>query len=168
MNVRRERLCVAGGRVARGGYGLPKVSSGCAMPDLYMPCGQATHEKILRLFQGWPVCRAGSLQPSSTPFGHPTPYTYGVSGGKCNVGGRKGRLGSRGQFQGVSMDSLQYCQGPLCPTTPCRFQVWPPAGRVGCSRLTTPLNAPCRRPLRRGQLRKAEGDLEEGLFREKM
>jgi hypothetical protein len=42
------------GRMARGGHGLPKVSVGPAMPYPSMPCGQATPEMSLRLFQGGP------------------------------------------------------------------------------------------------------------------
>jgi hypothetical protein len=54
------------GRMARGGHGLPKVSLGPAMPYPSTPCGRAT-------------CRAGSLQPSSTPLdnGQSPPYAYG-------------------------------------------------------------------------------------------
>jgi hypothetical protein len=61
-------------RMARGGHGLPKVSLGPAMPYPNTPCGLATSETALRLFQGWPVYRAGGLQPSYYPLGHPTPY----------------------------------------------------------------------------------------------
>jgi hypothetical protein len=71
-------LCSDGGHrhMVRGGHGLPKVSPGPAMPDPSTSCGRATPEKALRLFQGWPACRVGGLRPSSTPFGHPTPYAY--------------------------------------------------------------------------------------------
>jgi hypothetical protein len=49
-----------------------KVYPGPPCPTLLRP------ETTLWLFQGWPACRAGSLQPSSTPLdnGHPTPYVY--------------------------------------------------------------------------------------------
>jgi hypothetical protein len=53
-------------RMARGGHGLIKVSLGPVMPDHYMPCQQATPEMDLQPFQGWPTCRAGGPQPSST------------------------------------------------------------------------------------------------------
>jgi hypothetical protein len=47
----------------RGGHGLPKVS---LVPVLPNPCGRATPETALQPFQGWPTCRVGGLQPSST------------------------------------------------------------------------------------------------------
>jgi hypothetical protein len=52
------------GRMAKGVHGLPKVSSGPAMP-----CGQAIPETVLQSFQGWPAHRAAIFYP----FGHPTP-----------------------------------------------------------------------------------------------
>jgi hypothetical protein len=51
--------------MARGGHGLPKVSLGPAMLDLSMPCGQATHETAIQIFQRWPTHR---FLPSSTLF----------------------------------------------------------------------------------------------------
>jgi hypothetical protein len=51
---------------ARGGHGLPKVSTRPAMPDPSMPCGQATTETALCQFLGWPARKAGSLRPSSS------------------------------------------------------------------------------------------------------
>jgi hypothetical protein len=62
--IRRERGFH--GRMARGGYGLPKVSPGPAMLDPSTPCGQATPERALQPFQGWPARRAGGLRLSST------------------------------------------------------------------------------------------------------
>jgi hypothetical protein len=58
-------------RMARGGHGLPKASPGPAMPNPFMPCEQTTPEMALRVFMGWPVRRAGGLQPSSTRFDTP-------------------------------------------------------------------------------------------------
>jgi hypothetical protein len=54
------------GRMAGGNHGLPKVSLGPAMPDPSMPCGRASPETTLQLFQGWLTCRVSSLWPSST------------------------------------------------------------------------------------------------------
>jgi hypothetical protein len=56
------------GRMARGGHGLPKVLPGPAMPHPFTPCGRATPETALRLFQGWLAHRAGRLRLSSTPL----------------------------------------------------------------------------------------------------
>jgi hypothetical protein len=67
------------GRMARGGCELHKVSPRLAM----RAGGRGTPETVsqplrfLQPFQGWPACRAGSWQPSSTPFGHPMLYAYG-------------------------------------------------------------------------------------------
>jgi hypothetical protein len=59
------------GRMARGGHGLPKVSPGPAMPYPSTPCRRTTYETALRLFQGWPAHRAGSLWPFSAPLDTP-------------------------------------------------------------------------------------------------
>jgi hypothetical protein len=59
------------GRIARGDHGLPKVSLGPAMLYPCMPCGQATPETALQLFQGWLTHRVGGLQLSSTPLDTP-------------------------------------------------------------------------------------------------
>jgi hypothetical protein len=59
------------GRMARGGYGLPKVSPEPAMPNPSTPCRQATPETALQPFQGRYACRAGGLRPSSTPLDTP-------------------------------------------------------------------------------------------------
>jgi hypothetical protein len=59
------------GRMARGGHGLPKVSSGPTMPDPSTPCGQAIPELNLRPFQGWPARSAIGQCPSSTPLDTP-------------------------------------------------------------------------------------------------
>jgi hypothetical protein len=64
--------------MARGGYGIPKVSPKPAMYNPSTPYERATPETALRPFQRWPHRRAGGLRPSSTPFGHPTPYAYGA------------------------------------------------------------------------------------------
>jgi hypothetical protein len=55
-------------RMARGGYGLPKVSTGTAMPYPCTPCGRAIPETALQ-----------GERPVAVfyPFGHPTPYAYG-------------------------------------------------------------------------------------------
>jgi hypothetical protein len=52
--------------MARGGYELPKVSPGPAMPNPSMPCGRATPETTLQPFLEFPAHRAGGLRPSST------------------------------------------------------------------------------------------------------
>jgi hypothetical protein len=65
---RRPPLIPRQARVARGIHGLPKVSSGPAMPNPSTPCWRATPETALRLFRGWPAHRAGGLRPSSTLF----------------------------------------------------------------------------------------------------
>jgi uncharacterized membrane protein len=57
--------------MARGIYGLPKVSLEPAMPDPFMLCGSATLKTALRLFLGWPACRAVALRPSFTPLDTP-------------------------------------------------------------------------------------------------
>jgi hypothetical protein len=61
------------GAMARGGHGLPKVSPGPAMTDIYMPCSRA-----LRPFQGWPTQRADSLQPFSTLLDTPRRMPMGT------------------------------------------------------------------------------------------
>jgi hypothetical protein len=63
-------------RMERSIHGLPNVLPGLAMPDTFTPCRRATPEMALRPFWQWPACRAGGLQPSSTPLvlGYPTPY----------------------------------------------------------------------------------------------
>jgi hypothetical protein len=71
-------------RMARVGHGIPKVSSGPAMPHLSTPCGRATPETPLRPFLGWPSRRAGGLWPYSTLLDTPgrTPLPslpFGVS-----------------------------------------------------------------------------------------
>jgi hypothetical protein len=56
------------GRVARGGYGLPKVSPGPAMFYPSTPCRRATPERPL--WQGgWPAAVFYT-------FEYPTPYAY--------------------------------------------------------------------------------------------
>jgi hypothetical protein len=58
------------GIMARGGHGLPNVSSEPAMSDPCTPCGRATPEGRFRGGSpvGWAAC----------PFGHPTPYAHGL------------------------------------------------------------------------------------------
>jgi hypothetical protein len=58
--------------MATGGHGLPKVSLRPAMPNPSTPCGRASPETALWLFQGWPAHRAGSLRPSFTLLHTPT------------------------------------------------------------------------------------------------
>jgi hypothetical protein len=72
--------------MARGGQGLPKVSSGLAMPDHSMPCGRATLETALRLFQAWPANREGGLQLSSTLLDTPRRMPMSVGQGKILSG----------------------------------------------------------------------------------
>jgi hypothetical protein len=56
------------GRMARGGYRLPKFLSG---PDPFTSCGWVTLEMALWLFQGWLAHTADVLRPSSTPLDTP-------------------------------------------------------------------------------------------------
>jgi hypothetical protein len=58
-------------RIAKGIHGLLKVSPGSYLPDPSMPCWRATPEMALQPFMGWLACRAGGLQPSSTPLDTP-------------------------------------------------------------------------------------------------
>jgi hypothetical protein len=62
-------------RMARGGHGLPKVSSRPALTYPSTPCGGPTPKTVLRLFLGWPAHRLGSLRRSSTLL-NPTSYAY--------------------------------------------------------------------------------------------
>jgi hypothetical protein len=55
------------GSMARGGHGLPKFSTGPAMPYPSTPCGRATLETK------WQNERPAGV---FYPFGHPTPYAY--------------------------------------------------------------------------------------------
>jgi hypothetical protein len=48
------------GRRSMGGHGLPKVSTGPAMPYPSPPCGRATPDTALRQFQGKPTHRAAA------------------------------------------------------------------------------------------------------------
>jgi hypothetical protein len=41
------------------------------MPNASTPCGRATLEMALWLFQEWPAHTAGGLRPSSTPLDNP-------------------------------------------------------------------------------------------------
>jgi hypothetical protein len=70
--------------MARGIYGLPKVSPGPAMPDPSTPCRLAMPEMARWLFLGLPARRTGGLRPSSTPLD--TPFgpveEAGSAGGK--------------------------------------------------------------------------------------
>jgi hypothetical protein len=65
------RFTIRHGCMAKGSHGLPKVSHGPALPFLFTLCGRATPEMTLRPYQGWPVCRAGGLRPSSIPLDTP-------------------------------------------------------------------------------------------------
>jgi hypothetical protein len=47
--------------MGRGGHGLLKVSSGSDMPYPSTPCGRATPDIALELFQRWLAYKAGSL-----------------------------------------------------------------------------------------------------------
>jgi hypothetical protein len=59
------------------------------MPDLSMPCGRATPEMTLGLFQGWPAHKAGNLQPSSTLLDTPrrTPKVNCLTTGTTGLSG---------------------------------------------------------------------------------
>jgi hypothetical protein len=59
--------------MVRDGRGLPKVSSGPAMPYSSTPVGRATPETASWPFQRWLAHRAGGLQSSSTPSDSPSP-----------------------------------------------------------------------------------------------
>jgi hypothetical protein len=58
-------------RIARGGYRLPKVSLGHALPYRFTPCGWTNPLTILQPCQGWSTRRAGGLRSSSTPLDSP-------------------------------------------------------------------------------------------------
>jgi hypothetical protein len=64
--------------MARGGHGLPKVSLGPAMPDLYMPCEQAVPETAVGQMAASGVTYLQDERPAAVfyPFRHPTPYAY--------------------------------------------------------------------------------------------
>jgi hypothetical protein len=57
--------------MARGGHGLPKLSTGPAMPDRSTPCGQANPETDSQPFQQRPAPMAGGLWPSPIPLETP-------------------------------------------------------------------------------------------------
>jgi hypothetical protein len=78
--------------MARGGHGLPKVSTGSTMPDPSTPCGQATPETASQL-QGWPTHKAGGLEPSSTILDPPTLYAYKGGGNHKRTGENGGKIG---------------------------------------------------------------------------
>jgi hypothetical protein len=59
------------GCMARGGHGIPKVLPGPALPYPSTPCGGATPEMALWLFQGFPAHMAGGLRPYFTPLDTP-------------------------------------------------------------------------------------------------
>jgi hypothetical protein len=70
------------GHMARGGYGLPKVSLRPVMPYRSTACGRAIPETALQPFQGWPARRVACQQGGQraavfSPFGHPMLCTYG-------------------------------------------------------------------------------------------
>jgi hypothetical protein len=69
--INKFRLIVPHGRMARGDYGHPKVSTGPAMPDPSTPFGEVNPETALQPFQGWPTHKAGGLRPSSSPLDTP-------------------------------------------------------------------------------------------------
>jgi hypothetical protein len=64
--------------MTRGGHELPKVSPGPAKPDPFTSCRQDTPKTALRPFLGWPACRAGSLQSSSTLLDTPRRTPMGL------------------------------------------------------------------------------------------
>jgi hypothetical protein len=64
-------------RMARGIYGVPKVSPGPALPNSSTPCGQTTPETVLWPFRGWPAQRVGGLRSSSSPLD--TPHHTGLN-----------------------------------------------------------------------------------------
>jgi hypothetical protein len=57
--------------MAKGGYGLPKVLLGPAMPYPSALCGWATPETAFRALKGWSARRVGGLRPSSIPLDTP-------------------------------------------------------------------------------------------------
>jgi hypothetical protein len=65
--------------MARGGHGLAKVSLGLTMSDLSTPCGRASPEMALWLFQGWHAHRTGGLwlfsMPLDTPYSTPMDFS---------------------------------------------------------------------------------------------
>jgi hypothetical protein len=46
--------------------GLPRISTGSAMPYPSTPCRRATPETTVRRSQGRPICRLGSLRAASS------------------------------------------------------------------------------------------------------
>jgi hypothetical protein len=76
---RNTYICVKSwnhGCMARGGHGLPKASSGPAMPYPSMPRRQAIPETHYDHFMGG--LSQGGFAVNFNPFRHPTPYTYGL------------------------------------------------------------------------------------------
>jgi hypothetical protein len=59
------------GRMARGGYGLPKALPVLAMPNPLTPCGRAISETALHPFQGWLAPSAGGPAAAFTPLDAP-------------------------------------------------------------------------------------------------
>jgi hypothetical protein len=82
-------------RMTRGGHGLSEVSPGPAMPDPSKPCGRATPETTLQLFQVWPAGQAGGLWPSSTPLDAVRPCSSILWQGKIVSGIRWFATGGR-------------------------------------------------------------------------
>jgi hypothetical protein len=78
LSLMTQRICEHW-RMARGGHRLPKVSLGPAMPYSSTPCGLASPETVLRLFER----RSAAI---FYPFGHPTPYAYGSVDAWCGYG----------------------------------------------------------------------------------
>jgi hypothetical protein len=174
--------------MARGGHGLPKVSSWPAMPYSSTPCGLVTPETVV----SWVSRLQGGLRPVAVfyPFGHPTPYTYEgkeellfcwhelsrfVVWRLCKhlFGIIVDFLVNIGVWQGVAMNSQKFHPGP--PMAPCptllhpagrrplkrpkgRFRDGPPAGRAACGRFPPP-----RTPRAVGLCWLTEERLKEGL-----
>jgi hypothetical protein len=75
-------------------------------------------------------------------------YTINHDRLNMSVCGDLSHHGTKGEFQGVSMDSLKHRYRLACHTTLRAFHGWPPAARVASSCLNIPLDPPCSTPLR--------------------
>jgi hypothetical protein len=64
------------GRLARGGYGLPKVATRTAMPYSLTPCEQATPETV----SGMGCPQGGQPAVIFYPFGNPRMYAFAHQG----------------------------------------------------------------------------------------
>jgi hypothetical protein len=97
INVAKFRTAFQQRHMARGGYGLPRMSPRPAMSFLYMPCRQTTPETALHPFLGWLIRSGGGLRSCSTPLDtqRRTPMPLRRSAG---INGRKIKKRNRNLF----------------------------------------------------------------------